>query len=100
MNYDWPGNVRELANVIERGVITSAGSRFRMPVLLDVSNKTEETGFFSLEEMERRHILKALDRENGKIHGKGGAAECLGIHPSTLRSRMKRLGIKRDSSFT
>jgi len=100
VNYEWPGNVRELANVIERGVITSAGSRFRMPVLLDVSNKTEETGFITLEEMERRHILRALDRENGKIHGKGGAAECLGIHPSTLRSRMKRLGIKRDFSFT
>lgn len=97
VNYGWPGNVRELANVIERGVIISAGSRFRLPVLLDDSIKPEEPDNITLEEMERRHVLKTLDKTNGKVHGKGGAAERLAIHPNTLRSRMKKLGIVRNA---
>lgn len=96
MAYDWPGNVRELKNVIERGVILSTGSDFRMPEL--------QTGFGSplvvddtatLAENERRHILRVLKRTGWKVAGKNGAAKMLGVPPSTLSFRMKKLGIER-----
>ena len=100
MAYHWPGNVRELRNVLERAVITSPGSVLQLlPGFELESPKIAQVGseedWYSLEEAERRHILKALERANGKVEGAGGAAELLELKPSTLRFRIKKLGIKR-----
>jgi formate hydrogenlyase transcriptional activator len=93
IQYDWPGNVRELENVIERGIILSAGTDFIVPELLTTSADTLDHAVLSLEENEKRHIIKVLEMSRGKVKGGGGAAELLNIHPSTLRSKMKKLGI-------
>lgn len=93
--YSWPGNVRELENVIERGAILSTGSHLNIPQLAaDEQRTAARSPRISLEENERRHILWALEETEGKIRGNGGAAELLDIHHNTLRSRMKKLGIK------
>jgi transcriptional regulator with GAF, ATPase, and Fis domain len=97
MRYDWPGNIRELQNVVERAVVVARG-----PLLeVDDSLLQSETGaaapIDTLENNERGHILRALGETNWVIHGKKGAAELLGINPSTLRSRMDKLGIKKSS---
>ncbi len=98
--YAWPGNVRELENVIERELILSRGEPLNFADL--VREKSEETpgkrdllreGSLALDEVISRHIRRALELTNGKVHGKGGAAEVLGINPSTLRNRMNQLGI-------
>ncbi len=104
--YDWPGNVRELENIIERAVILAPG-----PVLdidPDVfaprsagSQFAGEQPSPSLEAVERAHICKVLDESSWIIEGPNGAARVLGLHPNTLRSRLKKLGIARpplDSS--
>jgi len=93
MQYDWPGNVRELKNCIERYV---ASPRKRIVDLVDTSKISSPTieHALTLQENERRHITWALERTNGKIHGPGGAAELLDIHPNTLTFRIKKLGIK------
>ena len=92
VNYSWPGNVRELENVIERAVVISQGSKLNVveefhhdPIISDTIK--------SLEENEKSHIIKALEKTEGRIEGKAGAAALLGINPSTLRSRIKKLGI-------
>ncbi len=96
-NQPWPGNVRELEHTIERAVITSPG-----PVLLladppetSRSSEKKENPLKKLEAIEREHILKVLSESGWKIDGAGGCASLLGLHPSTLRFRMKKLGIKR-----
>jgi PAS domain S-box-containing protein len=92
--YSWPGNVRELRNVIERAMILSAGSTLRIEQL--------ETGESSaiqdqtLEEVERGHITQVLESTGWRVSGKKGAAQLLGLKESTLRSRMQKLGIKRQ----
>ena len=117
--YDWPGNIRELQNVIERAVVLSQGPILRLGRdLLPFSNddpepankvgdgtsshkpKIEEdlNASFSLQQVEKRHILEVLARTEGVIEGSRGAAKLLGLHPNTLRSRMKRLGIGRSLS--
>ena len=91
--YPWPGNIRELENVIERAVITSQDRtlRIELPKLkLSLTAKTKQ-----LDEVERNHILQILEETNWKISGDNGAATILGLPPSTLRSRMQKLGIKR-----
>jgi len=97
VDYDWPGNVRELQNVIERSTILSPESSFR--VLEPGSRRSlspPEGGVgHSLREMERRHILWALEQTGWKVQGPGGAAELLDMHRSTLQARMKKLGIKK-----
>ena len=117
VRYPWPGNIRELQNVIERGVALCQGSllqlgpdllpierpRLDAPELSDVDLWADPVfnsggGLASLEELEKRHILAVLDRTRGVIHGPKGAAKILGLHPSTLRSRMKKLGIRSLSS--
>jgi DNA-binding NtrC family response regulator len=97
MRHKWPGNVRELENVIERGVILSTGTEFQMPELTRALNPmdTQKTGGVTLEEIECQHILQCLRDAGGKIRGPGGAAEILGIHPSTLDFRIKKLGIQK-----
>jgi PAS domain S-box-containing protein len=113
--YDWPGNIRELQNVIERAVVLSRGPILKLGTNLlpaisagtvaaaDVTDldldrpKSEEAidGPSSLDHVERRHILSVLQKADWVIEGEGGAAKILDLHPNTLRSRMKKLGIKR-----
>jgi PAS domain S-box-containing protein len=98
MAYPWPGNVRELENVLERAVILATGPTLEIdPGLLTSSARsspatTEPT---SLQAVERRHILAILERTDWVIDGPEGAARLLDLHPNTLRSRLKKLGIKR-----
>jgi DNA-binding NtrC family response regulator len=93
--HSWPGNVRELANVIERGVIHSHGSVLQIvdhfeSLPPDVLPPTQ-----TLEEVERDYILRTLENTGWRIEGPHGAAKILGLNPSTLRTRMVKLGIQR-----
>jgi transcriptional regulator with GAF, ATPase, and Fis domain len=88
--------VRELEHVIERSVITSPGPVLRLADPLERKPAEVEVGSLKeLEAMERDHIFKVLLETRWKINGEGGAASILGLHPSTLRFRIKKLGIKR-----
>jgi len=93
MDYDWPGNVRELENMVHRAVIVSPGNE----LMLDLPERLlgRPSNNSTLEEVERQHIINTLTSCQWRIEGKGGTAERLGIHPSTLRSRMKKLGIQK-----
>jgi transcriptional regulator with GAF, ATPase, and Fis domain len=102
MAYDWPGNVRELENLIERALIQSRGGilSFETPparrtgAVRELAREEEHNlSISSLEAINSQHIRRALKMAGGKINGPGGAAEILGLHPSTLRSRMNKLGI-------
>ncbi len=98
--YDWPGNVRELEHVVQRAVIICRGEVVRAEhVALELGNQveamTEDEPLMTLAEQERRYILKTLDFCDWVIGGKKGAAALLGLKESTLRSRMKKLGIER-----
>jgi transcriptional regulator with GAF, ATPase, and Fis domain len=109
VDYPWPGNIRELQNIIERGVVLSRSSALRLgPDLLPVEgfdnsavgeseNTPEPDSSASLEDVERQHILQVLDKTGWLISGPNGAGAILKLHPNTLRSRMKRLGIQRSS---
>jgi transcriptional regulator with PAS, ATPase and Fis domain len=99
ISYHWPGNIRELRHVIERSVLLSRSGRLVIPPLDTISPVTggKHEKILPLREMEARHIVKALSRSRGKVSGKGGAAELLDIKPTTLYSKMKRLGIERDA---
>lgn len=90
-SYAWPGNVRELRNVVERSMINSHGRT--LTLALPETGEPAADEALSLEEVQRRHIRKVLDLTGGKISGTGGAAEILGLKPTTLRSRMERLGL-------
>jgi len=95
-NYDWPGNVRELEHIIERAIITSEGSILELVDCLDLKpgDKPEESLKY-LEAIEREYILKVLQKTHWKVDGEGGAAGILGLNPSTLRFRIKKLHITR-----
>jgi formate hydrogenlyase transcriptional activator len=98
--HSWPGNIRELENVVERALIHSQGDTL---TLLDWSPETSELGPVddtTLESVERAHIQEVLRECGWKINGLGNAAERLGLHPNTLRFRMKKLGIVRREPFT
>ncbi|KIX11147.1 Fis family transcriptional regulator [Dethiosulfatarculus sandiegensis] len=96
MNYPWPGNVRELKHVIERAVILSEGEMLLLPDLRGRAEVQAKNGeFLFLAEMERKHILAALARCGGKVAGKGGAAEILGLKPTTLYSKLNKLNINK-----
>ena len=97
--YPWPGNVRELENFLERSVILSSGIELQAPLAeLKLTSSTPVSqpapSACSLEGVERRHIAEILEQTRGVIGGKGGAAEILGLPTSTLRNRMKKLGLK------
>jgi chemotaxis protein methyltransferase CheR len=92
-DYQWPGNVRELENVLERAVINSSGPKLRLVDELKKPHKDLTTTQKTLGEVERSHILRVLEQTNWKVSGKGGAAEILGLNRSTLRARIRKLGI-------
>ncbi len=106
--YDWPGNIRELQNVIERAVITAVAGRLSFDLPTDAQPKTpssadapqsaEESAIITDDEMRRRereNILAALKQTKWKLSGDDGASELLGVKPTTLASRMKKMGIER-----
>jgi transcriptional regulator with GAF, ATPase, and Fis domain len=99
IRYDWPGNVRELANVIERAVILSSGPVLTLDEPLGRVAPTPEAceSGEMLEAIERAHIVRVLNECGWKIKGKDNAAVRLGINPSTLRSRIQKLGIVRPA---
>ena len=107
--YEWPGNIRELQNVIERAAVVTVGRRFQLPEgwavslgPLSITEAAEVRGAIesasreaTLEELERSHILQVLQQTRWRVEGPKGAAAILGLNPSTLRSRMHKLGIRR-----
>jgi len=105
--YDWPGNVRELQNVIERAAVTSTGRSLQLPDSWHPDGQikgfaqngaADSAAGNTLEGRERVHILQILDKTHWRIEGPKGAAVVLGLRPSTLRSRMRKLGIVRKLS--
>jgi len=95
--YSWPGNVRELEHVIERSVITTEGTVLQVADRLDPTKgaDADDSSPRDLAAMEREHIIRVLRDTGWKIEGQKGAAKILNLHPSTMRSRIKKLGIKR-----
>ena len=112
--YDWPGNVRELENVLERALILSPGKALRLDDPLRAAGRAASPAAaapavgsspgagpapdHSFEAMAREHVRAVLERCGWRINGPGGAAEVLAVHPNTLRSRMKRLGLARPQA--
>lgn len=95
--YEWPGNIRELINLLERSVITSSGPTLHLDWETNgLSNGNQNHDHQSLEDIEKAYVLKILQECRWKINGEDGAAVRLGINPSTLRSRMKKLQIERE----
>ena len=109
-SYEWPGNVRELQNVIERAVITARGGELHFDLPGSVAEKKvaapaasvdapdageEVLTYEELTTRERKNLLVALKKAKGKVSGSGGAAELLGVKPTTLASRLKAMGIER-----
>ncbi|GGM96774.1 hypothetical protein GCM10010967_33110 [Dyadobacter beijingensis] len=104
MAYDWPGNIRELENLIERSVLLAKGhviEQIPLPVNKpkELPEKTEEVRLKTIFENERDYIIQVLQKCNGRIRGEDGAAAILNIPPTTLGSKMKKLGIKRNYTF-
>jgi transcriptional regulator with GAF, ATPase, and Fis domain len=97
-DYPWPGNVRELESVIERGVILCPGPVLQLADKLEISSLPLSSTMRTLEEIERKQILKILSETRWRIEGKDGAAAILGLNPSTLRARMHKLGIVRPET--
>jgi transcriptional regulator with GAF, ATPase, and Fis domain len=105
--YDWPGNIRELQNVIERAVILSKGVRLRLDVALPriagatgepiplLDSRSDDVVLTDREcrDRERANVMRALERSEGRVYGRGGAAQLLGINPTTLASRLRALKI-------
>jgi chemotaxis protein methyltransferase CheR len=92
-SYPWPGNVRELRHVVESALITSEKNKLHFDLPKTAIGATRKLKTF--EEMEREYILEVLKAKNWKIKGEDSASSILGLPPSTLRSRIKKLGLKR-----
>ncbi len=98
--HSWPGNVRELANVIERAVIYTQGTVLNVVDIFEQPRQSAATslGMKSLEDVEREYILHILEHTSWRIEGPRGAAKLLGLNPSTLRTRMIKLGIHKQTA--
>lgn len=106
--YDWPGNIRELQNVMERAVITARGARLTIDLPTAAATKhrhtpatvdQEDDAVLPETEMRRRereNLERALQKTNWKVYGQGGAAELIGVKPTTLMSRIRKFGLKRS----
>jgi formate hydrogenlyase transcriptional activator len=99
LRYDWPGNIRELENVLERAIITTAGSTLSLvePLGSEMLDALPVPRTLVLLDVERAHILWVLNSSGWKIEGARGAAAALGLKPSTLRSRLRKLGVTRNA---
>ena len=91
--YPWPGNVRELRNIVERAMIASSGPTLQVALPGVADSPTARS--LGLVDVEREHILHVLELTRWRVRGKAGAAEILRIKPTTLESRMAKLGIQR-----
>ena len=113
MAYPWPGNVRELENVVERALVLSPGGVLdigsdQLPTVSGGAFTTTDTthsnasatagGSSTLEDVERSHITATLLKTGWVVEGPRGAARLLNMHPNTLRSRIKKLGIRRGAT--
>jgi transcriptional regulator with GAF, ATPase, and Fis domain len=96
--HDWPGNVRELQNVIERAVIVSDGPELVIDSAWPVSASPVETAR-TWAQQEKSRILAALRAASGRVYGPGGAAQRLGLKPTTLYGKMRKHGLKRDGDW-
>jgi formate hydrogenlyase transcriptional activator len=94
--YSWPGNIRELRNVVERAMIMSTGRRLTCP--LPATSTASVRRSAKLEDVEREHIRTVLESTGWRVRGAGGAAEQLGLQPTTLESRLAKLGLKRPAT--
>lgn len=96
--YSWPGNVRELQNIIEHGLILSRRDNLELPEAYFGREPRESrtSEFLALQDFEKKYILEVLKETRGVIYGPKGAASILGLKPSTLQSRMKKLGINKE----
>ena len=92
-NYSWPGNVRELRNVIERAMILTKGKALH--VEMPQSSMSSQSQSLGLQDVEKSHIMDVLSMTHWKVRGENGAAELLHLKPSTLESKMQKLGINR-----
>jgi transcriptional regulator with GAF, ATPase, and Fis domain len=106
--YEWPGNVRELKNVVERAVILSKGNTLRLDLSLPESSGAAATGSpgsaeniytdKQMRSLQKQNFIAALNQSNWKVSGNGGAAELLGIKPTTLTDRIKSFGIRKPGN--
>ena len=93
---DWPGNIRELENVLYRAIILSPDTTLSLTEgWMPGRGSAPSAGLVPLVDLDRRHIQRVLEAVDWRIEGSSGAARVLGMHPSTLRSRMSKLGIQR-----
>jgi len=98
MAYHWPGNIRELENAIERGILLAKGNIIEDMLIpsAQVADTSSDNRMKTIYENERDHIMTVLKKCNGRIWGAGGAAEVLNVPPTTLKSKMKKLGIQKN----
>jgi len=101
MTYDWPGNIRQLEHLIERSVLVTEGNIIEdlpLPATFkkEITAATQVFSIKTIHENERDYIIQVLKKCGGKIWGAGGAAEVLNLPPSTLKSKMKKLGIRKE----
>jgi formate hydrogenlyase transcriptional activator len=100
LDYSWPGNVREMQNIIEHSLVISKGGYLEVPeaYFVDETIMKERQPYLSIQEYEKQYIEEVLQHTKGIIYGLKGAAKILGLKPSTLQSRMKKLGMKRTKN--